>query len=63
MLCMALGDDPFFNNAVNKLYSSDYFSKALFSCLLFIGGFIPYLIQNQYVNNSINNENDEKNKN
>ena len=29
MLCMALGGDPFFNNAVNKRYSSDYFSKAL----------------------------------
>jgi hypothetical protein len=26
---MALGGDPFFNNAVNKRYSSDYFSKAL----------------------------------
>ncbi len=34
-----------------------------FSWLLFIGGFIPYLIQNQYVNKSINNEDDEKNKN
>jgi hypothetical protein len=28
MLCMALGSDPFFNNTVNKLYSSDDFSKA-----------------------------------
>jgi len=27
MLCMALGGDPFFNNAVNEFYSSDYFSK------------------------------------
>jgi len=34
-----------------------------FSWLLFIGGFIPYLIQNQYANNSNNNEDDEKNKN
>ena len=29
MLCMALGGDPFFNNAVNKVYSFDYFSKSL----------------------------------
>ncbi len=29
MLCMALGGDPFFNDAINKLYSSDYFSKPL----------------------------------
>ena len=27
MLCMALGGDPFFNNAINKLHSTDYFSK------------------------------------
>ena len=29
MLCMALGGDPVFNNAINKLYASDYFSEAL----------------------------------
>jgi hypothetical protein len=33
------------------------------SWLLLIGGVIPYLIQNQYVDNSITNEDDEKNKN
>jgi hypothetical protein len=27
MLGMALGGDPFFNNAVDEFYSSDYFSK------------------------------------
>ena len=29
MLCMALGGDPFFNNAVNKFYTFDYFSKTV----------------------------------
>jgi D-alanyl-D-alanine carboxypeptidase len=28
MLCMTLGGDPFFNNAINKLNSSDYLSKS-----------------------------------
>jgi hypothetical protein len=28
-LCMASGGDPFFNNAINKFYSPDYFSKSL----------------------------------
>ena len=28
MLCMTLGGDPFFNNAINKLYSSDYFCES-----------------------------------
>ena len=34
-----------------------------FSWLLFISGFIPYLIQNQFVNHSIGNKDDEENKN
>ena len=29
MLCMALGGDPVFNNAIYKLYAPDYFSKSL----------------------------------
>ena len=29
MLCMALGGDPCFNDAVNKLYTSDYFFNTL----------------------------------
>ena len=29
MLCMALGGDPVFNNAINKFYPLNYFSKSL----------------------------------